>query len=112
MKGLKLFFKGKEIPAFVSNGSLHVIVGQKVDNDGECKTTLNFSGLDKDKNRFIDWYQSELFVEDRIIIEVIDTVEIFKPIKTRAIETDSVVTEGKLKAYYGLKKELEEKGLI
>lgn len=112
MKGLKLCFKKKEISASISNGSLHVIIGQKIENNGEHKTTLDFTGLDKDKNEFIDWYKSELSTGDKIIIEVNNIVENSEPISMRKANQQETVIKSKLDMYNRLKKELEDKGLI
>lgn len=112
MIGFELTIKDQKVLAALEQGVLSIII-TKVINEVMDSIDLDFTGLNTTypKNEMIDWYKANLKVGDELIIKVKEIHESSKPILIREQNIESI-NEQNLKAYYSLKKDLEDKGLI
>lgn len=111
MIGFELTIKEQKILAALDQGVLSIIV-TKVINEVIDSIEIDFTGLNTNpKNEMIDWYKANLSVGDELIIKIKEINENSEPIAIRE-QNIELINEQNLKAYYSLKKDLEDKGLI
>ncbi len=113
MIGFELLVKGEKISAALKNGVVSIIV-TKLSTDFGDSIDIDFTGLDTsnpEKSETIDWLKGQPEIGDEILIRVVEIEEVSQPIRVEAHSIESV-NDQNLKAYYTMKKDLEEKGLI
>ena len=111
MKGFELNINGQIKVAALDKGNVSIITSRTVKNENEI-TNLIFSGLNYETNERFEWYRSSLDIGDEFTVKVIDVSNNSEPIKTEIVKPNSLIIEGKLRAYNSLKKELETLGVI
>lgn len=111
MIGFELKNDDKKILVGVEEGNTTIIFS-RVKNQNMDEIHLHIGGTDKAKSRSITWMSEDLSIDDKFVIKVSDFSSPTSPIKENDIKLTDLVIEGKLRAYFGLKKELEEAGLI
>lgn len=97
----------------MDNGVVSIIATRLTDEYVDS-IDLDFTGLntsEKGNEETIDWHKSKLKVGDEITIKVKEIITNSTPIEIRKKNRDSE-NERKLKSYYTLKNELENKGLL
>lgn len=113
MIGFELNINGEIISAGMDNGVVSIIATRLTDEYVDS-IDLDFTGLntsEKGNEETIDWHKSKLKVGDEITIKVKEIITNSTPIEIRKKNRDSE-NERKLKSYYTLKNELENKGLL
>ncbi|AOW10602.1 hypothetical protein [Flavobacterium gilvum] len=113
MIGFELNINDEKVSAALENGVVSIIL-TKLSDEFLNSIDLDFTGLntsEKGNGETLDWYKSQLKVGDELTIKIKDILENSVPKEIRRKNFD-LENEQKLKSYYGLKKELEEKGLI
>ncbi|MCK0205084.1 hypothetical protein [Ornithobacterium rhinotracheale] len=112
MIGFELITKEKNISAAVEQGVVTIVL-TKLNNELDNYIYLDCSGLRKfgEKEQKIVWNSTPLNIGDEITIKVKQIEKTSPPIESTEREPESI-NEKKLKNYYALKKELEDKGLI
>lgn len=111
MKGFELSINRQKITATLEKGSFSIMASRMVNDDEEI-SQLVFSGFNPKSQEHHTWYKKKLEIGDEFSIKVIDVSHNSNPIHIEQKSSDSIIIEGKLKAYNALKKELENKGLI
>ena len=114
MTGFELIINGEKISAALEPGAVSIIL-TKVSNELTDSIDLDFTGLSLpetgDETEYIDWYRGNLKIGDELTIKVKEVLKSSTPKEVRKGKRESII-ERKLKSYHGLKKELEDKGLI
>ena len=113
MIGFELIIKGETISASLLEGVVSVIL-TRVSNNGLESIDLDFTGLNtsnSDNTEIIECYKSNLEVGDEISIKVREIQNISTPIKVEKQSIESINSQN-VNAYYNMKRDLEEKGLI
>lgn len=111
MKSLKVSVNNRQSEiAAVQNGTVSVIV-TAINSVDKQDLRLDLSGLDAENNKF-KWLDEDLTIGDKIIIEVVENVEVSNPHHQSKLKPDATILDGKMRAYHILKTELEAEGLI
>ena len=111
MIGFELNIKGEKISAALPKGNVHIIAD--ILNKEIEEIRVVFAGLNSENYEQLYWYENSLKIGDEFTVKVVDISHSSKPTRIEKKEdVDLFITEGKLKTYNFLKKELEEKGLI
>jgi hypothetical protein len=111
MLGFELTINGEEISAALENGVVSLIATQ-MSRGMSNSVELDLRGLDTSgatQDEMIDWYSATLNDGDEVILKVKNITKNSMPQKREKRDSDD---ERKLKSYYLLKKELEDKELI
>lgn len=102
--------KGKVLAA-VEEGVVSLIF-TRVSNQEKNELSLTLGGSDKANSKNLTWISRNLDLGEEFSIKVANFNAPSKPVKSTDLKSNDILLQGKLRAYYGLKKELEEAGLI
>lgn len=111
MIGFEIYINSETKKASLENGILSINLN-RIKTTDQDKIDFSFGGYDPDSDKSFKWIEKSLSEGDKITIEVKIIEENSNPIEIKKRIPSDVMTEGKLRAYYALKKELEEKGLV
>ena len=108
MNGFELTYKGQVIAASLKNGSTSIFLSK---NTNDNTLSLNFRGLDKEKNQDVVWFRASIIAEnEKIRIKVVDVDKTAEIIESKPNRRCS--PQQKLQEYESLKKYIEEEGWL
>ncbi|UCS93164.1 hypothetical protein KZP23_21330 [Echinicola marina] len=88
----------------------------RLKNQTKDEITVHLGGYNPENHQHFDWLQEAIFLNDEITIKIKDKKDkegLSQPVNIRTEnEVNDMIIESKLKNYYSLKRELEDKGLI
>lgn len=111
MKGFRLKIENQIVNAALEQGVISLVF-TRVSNKENDLIHLQLRGRDEIESKELLWVSQELQIGDHFIVEVIETAYPSEPKSSSKIDDEKLLLEDKLRAYYSLKKELGEAGLI
>jgi len=111
MIGFELKSQKENISAGVEEGVTSVIFTRICSSERD-EIHMVLGGTDKAQSKNLTWISRNILPGEEFVIKVSEFKIVSKPLKCIEMNSDNLILEGKLRAYHGLRKELEAAGMI
>lgn len=111
MIGFELEDKKEKFFLGVEKGVTSIIF-TRVFNKEKNEIHLVVGGMDNAESKSLTWISRDVLPGEKFEIKISEIKNVSKPQKSIELNSNNLIWEGKLRAYHGLKKELDEAGLI